>query len=360
MKTYGQEIKTLRKKAKSWLAILTYYCAQGQISLDVTSQRLRSLYKPIFRPELLQGVISSTLSQVTSQKETPALKKRLMSRRASKRIESRTTEYLEILDRKTLGKAKQANCTLGRLLASWAVLTDQAPKDFIVRVYPSIGRLHEKWQKRTSCRGFSDDDCLSHPQEFAEFMSGFYRILIQETPEEKLKHVITEGISALGSIIETRGLDKTLYGLCGQANDLMTADAVEKIDSALKANPSAGGSLTTPEFQALVLREETKLGWSENTDDKAIEILQESFSSELEEAAIAKDEIIRNSLESISRRSLWSNLQDALNKQLRPRFIESIIHFLKYIVRVESSWEFDTSNLIEKNARSVQKWLFRR
>ncbi|GAG24555.1 unnamed protein product, partial [marine sediment metagenome] len=50
----------------------------------------------------------------------------------------------------------------------------------------------------------------------------------------------------------------------------------------------------------------------------------------------------------------------ALDGQLKSKFIESIIHFLKYIVQVESSWEFDTSNLIKENAESIRRWLFRR
>jgi len=360
MNTPEKEIKGLRRKAKSWLAMLTFYCALGQTQLDVLSQRLMSLYKPVVRPKILQRVIKNTLCQVTSQKETPGLKKRLMSRRASKRIEGRVFSFPQMLDGKTLARSKQNTCTLGRLVSSWAVLTDQAPKDFIVRVYPSINRLYRNWRTGTSCRGFSDGDCLSHPKEFAEFMSGFYRTLVQETPEENLERLMQQGISALGSAIETGDLNNTIYELCGQASYLMTADTVRKIESALKINPSARDRINIPEFKALVLWEETKLGWSENRN-KASEILKESLDSELEEADTAKDDIIRSSMESIGRRSLLSNLQDALNGKLRPRLIESIRRLLGNIYQhMASTWEFDTSALIKENIDSIRRWLFRR
>lgn len=287
------------------------------------------MYKPVVRYEFLQQVICNALSQVTSQKETPDLKKKLMRRLTSKQVESRVFRFPKILGRKTRAKAKQNAFTLGRFVVAWAILTDQTPKDFAARVYPAINSLYRNWHAETGCSGFSNEDCLGHPRESAQFWSGFYRILIQETPEKNLNHFMKQVISSQGNVIESEGLDKIISELGSKASSLMTADAVGKIKPAFKANPSARDSLTTPEFKALVLWEENKLGWSENTDKEAVEILQESLSPELEEAATKKYDIIQRSMESISRRSLLRNLTDAVKGQLRGRLIESALRWLE-------------------------------
>jgi hypothetical protein len=268
--------------------------------------------------------------------------------------------FPRILTRKALIKDKPRSFTLGRLLITWAVLTDQPPQDFIVKIAPKVNRLYKEWCDCTGCQGVPDEEYHNHEKESARFLSGICRILIQETPEDKLVHFMHTGIKALGAVIGISGLEKEIYKLLGQAVRLVTRDAAKKIESALKTNPSAREKINIPELQALVLREEAKLGWRENADKEAIKILREGLSPELKEAAISKDEVIRSSIESVSRRGLLNNLESALKGQLRARFVESIIRFLKSIVRVESNWEFDTSNFTQENARSIRKWLFRR
>jgi hypothetical protein len=360
MKTPEGQIRSIRRNAKSWLAILTYNCARSQNQIDTFSQKLRSLAEPLFKSEILQVVIENAIPRPPSHKETPNLKKRVMSRIASKKVKSRLLRFLGILDSKTMVKAEQNPLTLGRLVVTWAVLTDQPPQDFMVGVYPSINRLYEEWRETTGCCGFSDEDYHGHPEESAKFWSGFYRTLIQVTPQENLKHFMEGGIQALGAVIETGGLDKTIYDLLGQATCSVTTDITERIEIALRANPDARYRINIPEFRALVLREETKIGCSKNNDKEALKILLESLSPELKEVVDKKDEILKNSMETIGRRGLLNNLEAALSGQLRPRFVESITRFLKSIKSTTSIWEFDTCALTNENVDSLRRWLFRR
>jgi len=135
---------------------------------------------------------------------------------------------------------------------------------------------------------------------------------------------------------------------------------IKPIELALKANPSARERIDIPELKALVLREEVRLGWSRSTEKEAFKTLRGSLSPELKEAVDNRDEVIRSAIESVGRRGLFNNLLDAINEQLRPRFVGSLMRFLKSIVRVESNWEFDTSNVTQENAGSIRRWLFRR
>ena len=354
-----QEVKVLRKKAKSWLAILTYQCTRGQTQLDALNQRLMSLYQPVFKPEIIRETIRNAIPTSLNEKDTAGIKKRIVSRLTPGKVERRMLDYSLAIGRKNLAQKKNS-FTLGRFVIIWAVLTHQSTQEFLTKVIPGINRIYRDWHKATGCSGLSDEECRSHPRESARFWSGFLRILIQETPEENLINFVQGGIQALGAVVGMPGLDKKFYDLLGKATRLVTKETAKRIESALKENPYAGERIDIPELKALVIREEARLGWSRNADENTIKTLRESLSPELKKEVDTTDEVIKSSMEAIGRRGLFNNLLDALNGKLRPRFIENIIHFLKYIVRVESSWEFDTSNLIEKNARSVQKWLFRR
>ena len=121
-----------------------------------------------------------------------------------------------------------------------------------------------------------------------------------------------------------------------------------------------GGRSDIPEPKALVLREEARLGWSKRTEKEAFKTLGGSLSPELKEAVDNRDEVIRSAIESVGRRGLFNNLLNALNGQLRPRFVESVKRFLKSMVRVESKWEFDVSNSTQENTGNIRSWLFRR
>ena len=140
----------------------------------------------------------------------------------------------------------------------------------------------------------------------------------------------------------------------------MTKDATQKIELALKANPNAKEKINIPELKALVQREEAKLGWESDTSKEAEKTLESSLSPELQEAVENNEEVIKSSLEEVSRRGLFNHLFDALNGQLRKRFVESILRFLKSIAHVKSTWEFDDSQVSQEELAGIRKWLYRR
>ena len=353
-------IRNLRKKAKSWLASLIYYSAQGKVNVDTFSRRLQSLVRPVLKPDILKEAVKDALPETIKPKEATVIRKRIMGRLTPDKIHRRMLNYPKISGKKIPVKDKTNSLTLGRLLIVWAVLTDQIPQDFVVKVAPNVNRFYEEWHGLTGCQGLSDEECYGHPKESAQLWSGIYRTLIRETPAENLVHFINVGIRALGAVIEMPGLEKEIYKLLGQASRFVAEDVARKIESALKANPDAKDKINIPELKALVLREEAKLGWRKNTETEAIKTLHNSLSPELKEAVYDNEEVIKSSLETVSRKGLLNNLHDALKGQLRPRFIGSIMHFLNSIVHVESTWEFDTSNLTQDSAASIRKWLFRR
>ena len=359
MNTAEQEIRTLRKKAKSWLAILTYYSAQGKVNLDILSQRLQSLFRPVLKPEIIRETIRNAIPTALNKKDTAGIKKRIVSRLTPGKVERRMLDYSLAIGRKNLAQKKNA-FTLGRFVIIWAILTYQSTQEFLIKVIPGINRIYRDWHKATGCSGLSDEECRSHPRESARFWSGFLRILIQETPEENLINFIQGGIQALGAVVEMPGLDKKFYDLLGQATRLVTKETAKRIKSALKENPYAGERINVPELKALVIREEARLGWSKNADEGTLKTLRESLSPELKKGVDKTDEVIKSSIEAIGRRGLFNNLLDTLNGKLRPRFIESIIRFLKAIMRVESRWEFDISNVTKEGSGSIRRWLFRR
>jgi len=360
MNTVEQEIRTLRKKAKAWLASLTYYSARGKINHGIFSQRLQSLFKPVFKPEVLKEAMKDAISETIEATEATGTKKRIMSRLTPNKVYRRMLIYPQISTAKTLQEDQPSSFTLGRLLITWAVLTDQPPQNFIVKIAPKVNRLYIEWRDSTGCRGLSDEEYQGHEKESARFWSGIHRTLIQATPAENLVHFMHTGFEALGDVVGMPGLEKEIYKLLGQASRFVTKDATQKIELALKANPLARERIDIPELKALVLREEARLGWSKRTEKEALKTLQGSLSPEMKEAVDNRDEVIRSSIESVVRRGLFNNLLNALNGQLRPRFVESIMRFLKAIVHVESRWEFDTSNSAQENGGSIRRWLFRR
>jgi hypothetical protein len=242
----------------------------------------------------------------------------------------------------------------------WAVLTNQPVADFAERILPDVNRLSSDWHDATGCTGLSDEECSSHQKETAIFWSGFYRTLIRATPEENLIQFRQNGLRTLGAVLEMAGMGKMIVRLIGQAIRLITKDTAQKMESAFRENPPARRRIDIPELQALVLREEIRLGWSNNTMQDAQEILRDSLSPELKEAINNKNAVIRSTMESMGRRGLFNNLLDAINGRLRPRFVESLKRILKSIVGIKSHWEFSDSRATTDNNRGILEWLFRR
>jgi len=360
MDTTESIVRNMRKKAKAWLASLTYYSARGKINHGLFSQRLQSLFKPIFKPEILQKAVRDAIPKNLDVKGVTGIKKSIMSRLTPNKVYRRMLSYPQIPTRKALIRDNPSSFTLGRLFITWAMLTDQSPQDFITKVAPNVNRLYEEWHGSTGCQGLSDEEYQGHEKESARFLSGICRTLIQATSEENLIRFMHVGIKALGTVIGEPGLEKEIYRLLGQASRFVTRDAAQKIELALKANPSARERINIPELKALVLREEARLGWSSNTEKEAFKTLRGRLSPELKEAVDNRDDVIRSAIESVGCRGLFNNLLDAINEQLRPRFVGSLMRFLKAVVRVKSNWEFDTSNVTQENAGSIRRWLFRR
>jgi len=361
MKTTAQEIKNLRKKAKSWAAILFYECTRGKTNLILFSRRLHSLYEPVLRPEIIGEIIRNDLAQTESEEEAHAIKKRIMSRLTPDKVRRRVLSFPKIHFRKVQEQKQAFSLTLGRLVIIWAVLTNQPVEDLVVKILPNINRLYREWHDATGCIGLSDTGCSSHSKETAIFWSGFYRILIATTPEENLIWFMHGGLRALSALLETAGIGKAIVMLVGQAIRLITKDATQKFKSALKENPQVKKRIDIPELQALVLREEIKLGWSNNTQEDAQEILRDGLSQELKEATDEKEEAIRSSMEVVGRRGLFNNLLVAINGQLISRFVNTIQRFLQSIsARVVSTWEFEPSTSIKEQMNNISQWLFRR
>jgi hypothetical protein len=120
MKTAEQDIRTLRKEAKTWLACLTYYSARGKINLGTCCERLRSLFKPLFKPEILQKALSGAIPEAKDTKDTLSIKKSIMRRLTPNKVYRRILSYPEISNNETQIKDKASSGTPGMLIVSWA------------------------------------------------------------------------------------------------------------------------------------------------------------------------------------------------------------------------------------------------
>ena len=97
MKTAEQEIRTLRKKAKTWLATLTYYSARGKINIGIFSQRLQSFFKSPFLSEIIQKTLRDTVPDAIDRKDSAGIKKRIISRLTPNKIHRRMLNFLRYL-----------------------------------------------------------------------------------------------------------------------------------------------------------------------------------------------------------------------------------------------------------------------
>lgn len=361
MDTTEQEIRALKKKARSWLASLIYYSARREVNVDTFNRRLRSIFEPVLKTDILKEAIKDALPETIQIKEAMGIKKRMMSSLTPDKVHKRMLSYPRIPSKKMPIKDKADSFTLGKLIIGWALLTDQFPPDFMGRVSLNVTRLYLEWRDTTGCLGLSDEECYAHPKESARVWSGIYRALIRETPVENLVYFMQTGIEALSAIAGMPGLEQEIHKLLCQVSPLVVGDAAQKIELALEETPNARKMIDIPEIKALVLREEARLSWSKNTENEALKILRGSLNPQLKEAVINNEEAIRSSMEAVGRRGLLNNLEAALKGQLRPRFIDSIGHFLQGLSRkVTSEWEFETSPITKEQIGSIRQWLFRR
>jgi hypothetical protein len=144
-----QDARALRKKVKSWLAILAHSCVQGWNQSGVLSNNLHPLYKSLVIPEILQETFNNAAAKTPDEKETIDIKRRIKSRLTLNKIKRKILGFPKILDKKT----KPFSLTPLRLVITWAVFTNQPVKDLIVRVFPSINRLFAHFLTMTTEEG---------------------------------------------------------------------------------------------------------------------------------------------------------------------------------------------------------------
>lgn len=361
MNTAEQEVKTLRKKSKSWVAILFYDCAQGVANLKLFSRRLQTLFQPVLRSGITGDIIRNAVPKTVSEEDAHAIKKRIISRLTPNKVRRRVLSFPKIPFRKVHEQNQAFSLTMGRLVIIWAVLTNQPVADFAERILPDVNRLSREWHDATGSTGLSDEECSRHQKETAIFWSRFYRTLIRATPAENLIQFRQNGLRVLGAVLEMAGMGKVIVRLIGQTIRLITKDTAQTIESAFRENPNARKRIDIPELQALVLREEIRLGWSNNTMQDAQEILWDGLSQELKEATDEKQEAIRSSMEAEGRRGLFNNILVAIDGQLKSRFVNTIQRFLQSIsARVVTTWEFEPSTSIKEQMNNISQWLFRR
>jgi hypothetical protein len=360
MKTFVEAEKTAKKRVKAWLGTLIYRCAQGQVNRNIFKQRLQSAIDPVVNLELIQQATDGVYSEIASQNGKSHLKGKLLAKWKSKKAEMYLLLVQEMFESGVLKENGKESLTLGELVATWATLTNQDLDEFARKVYPKLNILVKKWQLKTGCYGLTDDDCFQHPRGAAIFFKIFYRILINETPEVNLFNALDNGFHLLKEKPTAKSL-VTIRKLFGKVSDFITWRTIRLINTVLLVNPEAKSRLTAPEVASLTEWEEDKQGWGGDVN-KASKILQNSLSPELEESGNQLGEAsIIHLLESVGKRSLLSNLIDALKGQLRLRFVNAFKGLLeKTATRVVSYWEFQASSFTEQSGRSIRQWLFRR
>lgn len=351
--------RRIKRKADSWLGTLVYHTARNDIPTQTLSQRLQGIITPLLTPETIKEATNSALGGLSSSDFAISLKDRMAKRCVSDRVLKHISVMHEVYDWRSISPDAEAPQTLGELIERWAELTKQDEQDFQMRIYPRLVSLSRNWWRKTKALGLTDEEVFKHPEEAAEFMSGLIRLLIAETPTSKMNEIIRLGFQELANT-SPDAMQPELQHSLAEAADFTTWRTCNKIGNAFEQNPDAREAISTPEVTALVTYEEARQGWKEGKDKDAIKILRESLDSELKEEVNNEDEIIKSSIESISRRGLINNLLDALNGQLRQRFNEIIKTLLRNIKEVVSTWEFDTGDSDKGNTNNIRNWLFRR
>lgn len=228
-------------------------------------------------------------------------------------------------------------------------------------MYPKLEALVQEWQSKTGCLGLTNEVVFQHPQEAGEFMTGFIRLLIEETPHAKLIELLR---SAMRTITETPSVDfaAELQGILRDSCGFTAWKTGRHVGATLEANPEVKAALSTTEVAALVAHEECKHGWA-NSDDKPLELLEAALAPELRESAKGRPVkvALQCALRFAGRRSLLNNLADAIKGQLRNRLIQTALRWLKEGgVQVVRHWEFPESPIGKENGNGVRDWLFRR
>ncbi|MFC2059650.1 hypothetical protein ACFLTZ_00975 [Chloroflexota bacterium] len=326
--------KNIKRKLEAWLSSLIYHSTQGKADIEEFGQRLQGVIAPIVAPEALQEVAHKALSEISSLETHPDLKDKLIEGCTAEKLVERMALTQELLMWKpTLRDGKPQS--IGDLVKGWAELTEQDAGKLQERLYTRLIPLVADWQRKTGCPGFTDEAVFQHPQEAGEFMNKFIRLLIEETPQAKLIELLR---SALRTITETPSVDfaAELQGILRDSCGFTTWKTGRQVGATIEAKPEVKAALLTPEVAALVEYEEHRQGHGGDAQ-KAVRILADSLAAELCQHSMgaATGEALAEALKSVGRRSLLSNLMDAIRGQLRVRILMAISDWISKLPRIE-------------------------
>lgn len=350
----------IKRKVDAWLGTMLYHSARGQVDSSAFGRQLQSIVGPAIRPQAIQQTFRDAVGQVAPGADDLELKGRVLARCTPQRMAEQISFAQEALAWRPLAQKGKKPQTIGEVIQGWAELTGQSPAEFEQRVYPKLKGLLQDWRRKTRCLGLTDEEVFGRPKEAATFLAGFWKVLIEETPEANLAELGNTACTLIAKT-PTSKLQAQFHDLLGQASEFTAWRASRETAAALEANPKARVALSTPEVAALVRYEEQKQGWGDA--HQAIELLETSLASELQDRTRGRPTktLILNVLRSAARRSLLSNLRDAVNGQLRGRLVETALRWVeKEGAQVATHWEFPESPLEKQNMNGIRRWLFRR
>ena len=358
----NDKVKAGRKAAQSWLGILVYDSARGQVDRGVFTERLQATIDPLLKLTNIRDITASSLPTANLAESGAAIKKRMRKVLTPEKYQERISVLSEMLVDTTSSEKVEASGSSTTFLAittGWARITGQ-DQEYIWRVTEKLQRYYEKWQKETGYRDFSDSEVTQHPQEYGNFLAGLSRILLEETPDRDISKAGELFREAIRKASED-DFNNTVQKAIKPAAAFITQKTETQLISAFIANPEARNKITAPEVEALVEWEKAKQGWDGNTD-KAFELLRAGLNPELQSTENQPDRaVIISALKSIGRRNLLSNILDALDEKLKARFITYVTNTMKRLYhQVKSIWEFLGSTSANDDHRAVSQWLFRR
>lgn len=360
MKKLPEEIKTLRRKIKPWFGVLTYDNARGKLDRGITANRLKSVIEPLLKSESIEAITNDSNLDLP-EVDDATMKKRILRKMNPDNFSEKLSDIHEMLKASSLDDKDNPSLISNgftMIILRWAQITGQ-DLGFVRRATQRLAILFKEWQTETGLHSFSDSETYQNPKEYGRFFSRFSHILLEETPEEALSKARKFFIDTIKKYPEIN-LESVLKEVLPPVTGYITRKTEEKLNSAFKTNPKAKRDISSPEVGSLAELEKKKQGWGGDMN-KATELLEEGIKEELSNLEYRPDKAtLTSTVKSVGRQSLISNIYQALDGKLKPRFIDAITKAMKRIYRqVKSYWDFSESG-IDSNYKSIQQWLFRR
>ena len=353
-----KNISECSTKAKSWLALLILRLAQDSANQAEFSSRFKEIFCDTLQKHDFCAVQTLQLNANPFQ-----IKQRLVRGMRSPRLQRRTLGFLETLKYAQSLQTREGSTknvtTLGDIVSLWAKVTHQETDYFLKRVLPKVAPLVHSWQQTTNCSGLTDIEVLAHLQSANDFLRGLIVVLINETPESELEHLIHKVLQMVRGT-DPHELVASLDTPISHASTMMTAQASNLLKEALGSNPEAKRRILQPVFGALVEGAARNYDW-ENNYGQALRHLETDLNPELAAKGInADNDTFVSALDELGKRDMLLNLKDALRGGMRKRFVETVMRLCKTVLhQVNSIWEFSNSEMVA-TTESVRDWLFRR